>query len=171
MSLRRVVSGSLAPILALLPLAFPAAPARAQGAAWNQDRVTELAVELAQTVAELQSAFRREPVPHLLSGQARARHRFRDALRVLRTETRALASELESGAGFEETLPIARRSGVVIRELRREGRRMAWREPVVGHARRAEELIAELAPFYVDRGGDAASDADAENEPDAKAAD
>lgn len=69
---------------------------------------------------------------------------------MLRTETRALASELESGAGLEETLPIARRLRMLIRELREEGRRMSWNEPVVGHARRAGELIAELAPFYFD---------------------
>ncbi len=147
---------SLPLVAVALALALPAAPCRAQGAEWSQDRVTELAVELADVVAELQSAFRREPPVTLASGQARARHRFRDSLRVLRTETRALASELESGAGKEETLPIARRLRMLIRELREEGRRMSWNEPVVGHARRAGELIAQLAPFYFDAGDEGA---------------
>jgi hypothetical protein len=142
-----VVTPVLASVVALV-LALHAAPARAQGAAWDQDRVTELASQLADVVVELQVAFRREPVPHVAQGSARARHSFRDSLRVLRTESRALASELEAGAGVEETWPIVRRARVVIRDLREDGRRINWQEPAVGHARRAEELIGQLAPFY-----------------------
>jgi hypothetical protein len=137
-----------------LTLALPAAPSRAQGATWDQERVTALAVELADVIAELQVEFRREGSPHIASGQARARHSFRDSLRVLRTESRALASELEAGAGLEETQPIVRRAGVVIRDLREEGRRMSWKEPVAGLARRAEELISQIAPFYVGEAGE-----------------
>jgi hypothetical protein len=142
------VLGSLAVLASLL--ALPAAPSRAQSAAWNQDKVTELAGQLSDTVAELQAAFRREAPVNRVTAQARARHRFEDSLRVLRVETRALASALESGAGLDETWPIARRSRMVIRDLREEGRRMSWAEPVSGHARRAEELIAQLAPFFFD---------------------
>ena len=131
----------------VLALAY-AVPCHAQSTAWDQARVTALAVELADEVAALQVAFRREPPVNIASGQARARHRFRDSLRVLVTESRALASELQDGAGLEETAPIVRRAGVVIRDLREDGRRMSWKEPSVGHARRAEELIAQLAPFY-----------------------
>lgn len=137
----------------VLVLAFSAAPSRGQSAKWDQDRVTELAGELADVVAELQIEFRREGSGSFASGQARARHSFRDSLRVLRAESRALASELEDGAGLEETRPIARRAGVVIRDLREEGRRMSWKEPVVGLARRAEELIAQIAPFYLEAAG------------------
>jgi hypothetical protein len=131
-------------------LALPAAPSRAQSAEWNQEKVTELAEQLADVVAELQAAFRREAPVSRVSAQARARHRFADSLRVLRVETRALASSLESGAGLDETWPIARRARMLIRDLREEGRRMSWAEPVSGHAQRAEELIAQLAPFYFD---------------------
>lgn len=67
---------------------------------------------------------------------------------MLRAESRALAAELEAGGGLEETWPIVRRARVVIRDLREQGRRMSWTEPAVGHARRAEELIAQIAPFY-----------------------
>jgi hypothetical protein len=156
LSIRLRAPASLALATLAAAVALPATPCRAQSAAWNQNRVTELAVELAEVVAELQGAFRREPALHIASGQARARHAFRDSLRVLRTETRALASELEAGAGFEETLPIARRARVVIRDLREEGRRMSWKEPVVGHAQRAEALVAQLAPFYFDAGSEGA---------------
>lgn len=143
-----VVAAALA-----LALALPATPCRAQSAEWNQARVTELAVQLADVVAELQSAFRREsPLTGRSSVQSRARFRFADSLRVLRTETRALASQLESGAGMDETWPIARRGRMVIRDLREEGRRMSWKEPVLGHAQRAEELIGQIAPFYFETG-------------------
>jgi hypothetical protein len=146
-----------APVLSCvvaLAFAFAAPPARAQATPWDQERVTALAVELADVIAELQVEFRREARPHIASGQARARHRFRDSLRVLRTESRALASELEDGAGLEETQPIVRRAGVVIRDLREEGRRMSWMDPVARLAQRAEELIGQIAPFYVGEEGE-----------------
>ncbi len=134
---------------ALLGLALTALPATAQRAAWDQDKVTELAVELSDVVRDLQREFRRQPGVDIFSGQARSRHRFADHLRVMRTETRALAAQLEDGAGFEETEPIAQRLATVIRDLRQEGRRMSWKEPVLGLAQRAEELIDQLRPFYV----------------------
>jgi hypothetical protein len=139
-------------------LALPATPCGAQGAQWDQAKVTGLAVELSDVLGELQSALRREASPHVASLQSRARNSFRDSLRVLRAESRALASELEAGAGAEETWPIVRRAGVVIRDLRQDGRRMSWSEPVAGHARRAEELIGQIAPFYT--GAEAAAAAD-----------
>jgi len=148
------------PAVVALSVALSATPCRAQATAWNQDKVTELAVQLADVVVELQVAMRREGNPSMAQAQSRARHSFRDSLRVLRSETRALAAELEAGGGLEETWPIVRRARVVIRDLREEGRRMGWAEPAVGHARRAEELIAQLAPFYV--GAEAADAAEAQ---------
>ena len=137
--------------LLALVLVLPAAPSRAQSAKWDQTRVTALAVQLSDVAAELQTAFRREP-PQSIGAQARARASFLDSLRVFRTETRSLAAELEAGAGLDETWPIARRLRVVIRDLREEGRRISLKEPSLGHARRAEELIAQLKPFYFDAG-------------------
>ncbi len=141
-----------APVAALLALALAltAAPGQAQQAKWDQDRVTELAVQLSDVVADLQRAFRRLPRPDIGSMQSRARFVFADHLRVLRTETRALAAQLEAGAGFEETLPIARRSRRVVRDLRAEARRMQLVQPALGMAEKAEEIIAQLAPFYFD---------------------
>ena len=136
-------------VLALV-IAFAGTSSGAPSVEWNQDRVTELAVELSAAVHNLHRSFRREPRPPFGSGQARARHQFADTLRVLRTEARALASQLESGAGFEETFPIARRSGVLIRDLRQEGRRMHWGEPLLGLVQRVDELIGQIAPFYFD---------------------
>ena len=138
-------------VLTLIAL-LPAAPCLAQSAKWDQAKVTALAVELSEVAVELQSSFRREPPPTIGTGQARARASFQDSLRVLRTETRALASELEAGAGLDETWPIARRLRVVVRDLREEGRRISWKEPVAGHASRANELVTQLAPFYFDTG-------------------
>ena len=82
--------------------------------------------------------------------QSRAHFQMADDLRVLRTETRALASQLESGAGLEQTLPIARRCRTVIRDLRATARRLQLVEPALGLAQRAEEIIAKIGPFYFD---------------------
>ena len=142
------------PIVAtLIALVLHAVPAWSEPAEWDQSRATELAIELNEVVIDLQRSFRRELSPSVASGQARARHRFRDTLRVLRTETRALASQLESGAGVEETRPITDRIGRLVRDLRQDGRRMSWMEPVLGHARRAGQLIEQLAPFYAEPAG------------------
>jgi hypothetical protein len=132
--------------------ALHAPAAHAQSQTWDAERVTALATELSDVAVELQSSFRRQPPQAIGSGQARARAMFQDSLRVLRTETRALASELENGGGLDETWPIARRLRVVVRDLQEEGRRISWKEPVAGHARRAQELLTQLAPFYFDAG-------------------
>ncbi len=134
----------------LLTLLLSGLPAWAQSLEWEQDRVTELATELNDAVIDLQRSFRRELSPSVAGGQSRARHGFRDTLRVLRHETRALASQLEAGAGLEETRPIADRMGVLIRDLREHGQRMSWMQPVLGHAERAEQIIAQIAPFYAE---------------------
>ena len=76
----------------LIGLTLCGAPAWSEPAEWNQSRATELAIELNEVVVDLQRSFRREMSPSIASGEARARHRFRDTLRVLRHETRALAS-------------------------------------------------------------------------------
>jgi hypothetical protein len=138
---------------ALLTLPFlllPALPSFAQSAKWDQAKVTALAVELSDVAVELRSSFRREPRATVGTGQARARAMFLDSLRVLGTETRALAAELEAGGGLDDTWPIARRLRVVVRDLREEGRRISFKDPVASQARRADELVTQLAPFFFD---------------------
>ncbi|HEX5067097.1 MAG TPA: hypothetical protein VFY49_13340 [Myxococcota bacterium] len=136
--------------LLTLPFLLPALPAFAQSAKWDQTKVTALAVELSEVAVELRSSFRREPRAAVGTGQARARAMFQDSLRVLGTETRALAAELEAGGGLDETWPIARRLRVVVRDLREEGRRISFKDPVASQARRADELVTQLAPFFFD---------------------
>jgi hypothetical protein len=140
-----VVAAALA-----LSCALTGTPSQAQRADWDQDKVTELASELATVIHDLQQAFRRQPRPTVGSMQSRAHFQMADDLRVLRTETRTLASQLESGAGFEETLPIARRCRTIIRDLRATARRMQMVDPALGLAQRAEEIIAKIGPFYFD---------------------
>jgi len=142
---------TLRPVVLILPfLLLPALPCLAQSAKWDQARVTSLAVELSEVAVELQRSFRRQPPQPIGSGQARARAMFQDSLRVLGTETRSLAAELEGGGGIDETWPIARRLRVVVRDLREEGRRISWKDPVASQARRADELVTQLAPFFFD---------------------
>lgn len=150
--------------IAALTLAF-SATSRAQTAKWDSQKVTSLAAELSDVAVELQSAFRRAPPQQIGTGQARARASFQDSLRVFRTETRSLAAELEAGAGLDETWPIARRLRVVVRDLREEGRRISWKEPLLGLASRANELVDQLAPFYFDAGTAPAPEAATEPAP------
>ena len=144
---RSSLIGTCMPIVLSLALA-PLPAASADEVAWEQERVTELAVELAVTMRDLRAAVRRTAWDDRVRGQANRRHRLIDHLRVLGNETRFLAAELEAGQGFAETLPIAQRIDRLVDRAVVDGRRLFLTAPVQERIDRANELIEELRPFY-----------------------
>ena len=85
----------------LLVLGCVQAPLAASGQsdeqrAWDQERVTELAVQLAVATRELRREIRRDPTNRGRTQDA-ITVRLRDHLRVIEHETRFLASELQAG--------------------------------------------------------------------------
>ena len=117
--------------------------------AWDQERVTKLAVELAVTMRGLRREVRRIRDDRA-STQVNRRHRLIDHLRMLQNETRFLAAELEAGQGFAETLPIAQRIDRLVDRAVVDGRRLFLPAPVQQKIDRANELMEELRPFYRD---------------------
>ncbi|MDJ0866639.1 MAG: hypothetical protein QNK03_11055 [Myxococcota bacterium] len=116
--------------------------------AWDQARVTELAVQLAVVMRDLRFEARRSIPSDLAMMQAHSRHTLLDTLRLLRNETRYLAAELEAGQGYAETLPIARRIDALIDRAARDARRIKIPAPVLAKVERADALVEQLRPFY-----------------------
>jgi len=130
-----------------IPVGSYASSHEAAKVAWDQARVTELAVQLAVTMRDLRGELRRTTTDD--RGRApHSRHLLLDQLRVLERETRFLAAELEAGQGFAETLPIARRIDRIVDRAARNGRRLLIPAPVQGRIDKANELLEQLRPFY-----------------------
>ncbi len=123
-------------------------PAHADLAPWDQERVGKLAVELAVAVKDLREDVRKVPGHNLGTLQSRSRHRLLDALRLIRSEARHLAAELQGGAGREETMSIYERIGSLSRDARENANRMQLPEPVLAGITRAGSLWSQLTPYY-----------------------
>ena len=126
----------------------PLSAASQEGASWDQERVTELAVQLAVTTRGLRREIRRSMPSDISAMQANRRHRLIDHMRVIQSETRFLAAELEAGQGFAETLPIAQRIDRLVDRAVVDGRRLFLPKPVQQRIDEANELLEELRPFY-----------------------
>jgi len=115
---------------------------------WDQQKVTEIASQLADAVSGVYEEFRMQPEASIASMQASARYRLQDELRLLENETRELARQLKSGEGLDATQPIYERIGVVARDARENARKQLTVEPIQKRVDRAEELWAQLTPYY-----------------------
>jgi len=135
-------------LLSVLVSPLLATAVASQPVEWDAERAARLAKELEQAIADLDRSFRLE-APQAAGGGS-TRMRFGNTLRKVRAESRALAGQLASGASADETRAGVDRMGGLIRDLREEGRRMNLVEPMLGHARRAEAIVAELAPYYAE---------------------
>ena len=131
---------------AVLTLAPP--PTLAAQQPWDQQKVTEIASQLAEAVSGVYNEFRMQPEASIASMQASARYRLQDELRLLENETRELARQLKSGEGLDATQPIYERIGVVARDARENARKQLTVEPIQRRVDRAEELWAQLTPYY-----------------------
>lgn len=81
-------------LLILAGLALAPHPASGEDqTTWDQERVTQLAVDLAVTMRGLRREMRRSPPADRSAMQVNRRHRFMDHLRLLQNETRFLAAE------------------------------------------------------------------------------
>lgn len=129
-------------------LSFVATAIWAEPASWNKEKVTPIAVELAAAIGDAQQALRKLNAPQPGPGR-RAFHAARDDARSLRNSSRHLATTLEAGGGYDETLPTYRR----IRMLRRdaaENLRSAGMIPddVLAKIDECRDLLFQLSRYY-----------------------
>jgi hypothetical protein len=116
--------------------------------AWDQAEVTALADQLFEAVKDLRESVRTANAPSIASGQARATHRLRDELRLIRNEARHLARRLREGAGRDETLPVFRRIEELRRKAAEDARRIMLVQPILDRIDAARSVLEKLAPYY-----------------------
>ena len=138
-------------LLAFALLAAPVAAEHHEQAApeWDQEKVTALARQLAESAQKLQREMARHKTQAQVgSGQARAMLQFRDNVRVARDVSRSLANALGNGQNREQTTSTYRRLMTLVRDARETGRRLFIQEPALGHIADANAALDGLAPFY-----------------------
>jgi len=135
-------------VLAAAALALTPTPILAAQQPWDQQKVTQIASELAEAVSGVRDEFRKQPPPTIASLHSNAHYRLQDELRLLESETRELMRQLKSGEGLDATQPIYDRIGSLARDARENGRKQLVAEPVQKRIDRAEELWAQLTPYY-----------------------
>ena len=117
--------------------------------AWDQAEVSRLAHELTRQVTKVRNAFRSNPTAgNLANMNQRASKEFSDSLRQIERSSRQLAARVDDGEGREQTQPIARKIGTLLRDANEEARHVmsdAWTDEQVIPAQR---LIDELAPYF-----------------------
>lgn len=138
--------------LAVAGSAFAAEPegaeAPAPASAWDQARVTALAGELRDAVKGIRQAVRQAGSPNRGSMQSRKFHNFSDTLRLIESESRHLAAELESGQGLEETWPAYRHLQLLVRDARELSQHLFIEKPIQDQIVAGRTKLDALAAYY-----------------------
>lgn len=135
-------------VLAVSFLALAIPSGAAEPTPWDQAKVTALGEQLETTTNELWNSFRRQPRPTLGTGQSNSYFRLQQQIRQLRSEARSLASSLQSGAGYDETLPSFESMMQTVRIAQDNARRVFTGADVRERADAARAVLNQLAPFY-----------------------
>lgn len=143
----------LVSVLTSLALSLiPAGGALAEDApaqAWDQEKVAQIAADLATAAADLRQVFRRsQGSAQIASGGARSQLRLSDLLRLIQSETRHLARELADGKGRDETEFAYQRLMMTIRDARENARRMFLHKDVLEAVDKTAALRQQLGAFY-----------------------
>lgn len=119
--------------------------------AWDQEKVTALANELATAVREAKNATRKDVYlrdtvrmgdPVIVS--------YQESIDGIDKSARQLARRLGEGEGREQTLNIAKKIRSLVRDAETAGAKImktAWTEEKL---QPAEDLLDQLAPYYFD---------------------
>lgn len=116
---------------------------------WDQERVTDIAQQLAEAMGELKSALQAQPAS-LDPARQRAVYAAREDVRLLTSSARHLAARLEAGDDRLETYPIYKRIGMLRRSAEENGRKALIENALMARITRAGELLLRIAPYYRD---------------------
>jgi hypothetical protein len=142
-----MVRGFVAAALAVA-LASTAAPASAELATWNQDRVTKYAGELTTAADDLELSMKKIGIQNIAN--ANAVYKVQDTVDLLHTAARGLHGALKAGKGREETMPRFKRVETLRRDAELEGRRADIPEQVFEKVFSVGSALQRLRPYYID---------------------
>lgn len=134
--------------LPMLLLAFAASPALAERAAWDQERMTALSKELVERANDVYDAIQKGPQSTIGSGQASSFYRLKHDVRLARIEAKHLATRVQAGAGYAETLPAYENLMQTVRSAAENARRMFMPEPTLDAITAAGNVLGRIAPYY-----------------------
>jgi hypothetical protein len=132
-------------------LLFAPASAVADLQAWDQEKVSALAAELAEAIKAVRGAALNEPSLRGGGTSGRASQQYLDNLKQLERSTAKLATRLGEGDDREQSLNVARRVGTLLRDTQESGRRLMLTQSSFDEIDRAVAVIHQLSPFYTDR--------------------
>jgi hypothetical protein len=140
------IARSLAVLAALVLWAAPAAGAAP--ASWNQEKVTQIATELAEAMSGVYDSVKKIPPPPTGS-QRKNFYEATQTLRRLQTETRHLATDLKGGAGYDETLPSYKQIQMLRRDAAESGRSSGViPNDTLAKVDKARDLLLQLSGYY-----------------------
>jgi len=121
-------------------------PARAELAAWDQDRVAKYAKELVEATNELERSLEKIGIQNFANQNAM--YQVKDTVSMLHTASRGLARALEGGKGREETMPRYRRVDSLRKDAAEDGRRADIPEQVFEKVFAVGGALQRLRPYY-----------------------
>jgi hypothetical protein len=135
-------------IVSFLALAVSGATARADVVAWDQAKVSEIAKQLVAATQDLYDTFYKQLPPTVGSGQNKEFYRLKQVTRVMKTEARELAGQIEKGEGHDQTLPSYESLMEMVRKARELGARIFATEDLKQKATAVRGLLNQIGPYY-----------------------
>jgi hypothetical protein len=135
-------------IVSFLALAVSGATARADVVAWDQAKVSEIAKQLVTATQDLYDTFYKQLPPTVGSGQNKEFYRLKQVTRVMKTEARELAGQIEKGEGHDQTLPSYESLMEMVRKARELGARIFATEDLKQKATAVRGLLNQIGPYY-----------------------
>lgn len=162
---RALLTGLSLALLALAPLAAgatsheaakaeaaPAADTLAEGLErkpWNQEEMTTLTGELMRAVRDVRNAWRKDPsFANPQNMNRRAAMSLDQNLRGLDRRVTQLHNQVKDGAGYEDTLNVARNILVLLNDVDMNSRRVRTGQPMQEKVAPAMALFNQVAAFY-----------------------
>lgn len=127
----------------------PAQDRAVEPAKWDQDRTTAAAKDFAANAGKVYDELYRSQLSYTIgTGKSKDYQRLKDTVRLIRSESRRLARQLEGGKGRDETLPIYERMMVEVRNAQEIARRLDMSETLLNKIAAAGDALRRLTPYY-----------------------
>jgi hypothetical protein len=118
---------------------------------WNQEEMTTLTGQLMRAVRDVRDAWRKDPAfRNPISTVRRSAMSLDQNLRDLDRRTTQLHSQIKDGAGYEDTLNIARNILVLLNDVDMNARRIMTGKPMQDKVAPAMDLFNQVAAYYGD---------------------